>query len=454
MKCPLDGIFILYDSNFNEDPNYVAQLDRLWDSLLIGESCTGIRATKRVILLSQQVRLPQSLQQHYRVFRVALPTHSEVERAVSDSIRSCLSQGAGENRLDPQGVAALVQNCKGMPEEEIYNLLRIAYVANRCFDDRTLALVREERLRQLTMLNCDFDKVPETQVKGYEALKQWVQRRLKPAFELQYRVAYKIPMPKGIILVGPQGCGKTLISKIVAKELGVPSLKMDIGKMMSQFQGKSEENVRRILEVAEAIAPCILRIDELDKAGLGGSGELDSGTSQRILAYLLSWMSEPRDQPVFIIGTMNRLGEGVPVEFTRKGRFDEIFLVDLPNRSERRDILAYHLSLYESALNAKDLNRLASETKGFSGAELEELTIDAFYIALQKHGYPTQRPEVSAEEVFEALAPKGIKKVPDSVRFADQIKQMRLLAAGAVRASAIEAEEEESIGYEPVISML
>lgn len=450
-KCPFDAVFVLYEAGFVEDVNFVAQLDRLWDSLVIGETLfwPKVRATKRVVLMGEAVRLPQALQRHYRIFDVPMPSQAEIEAMVRSGIQATIRKD-GENQLTEDEFQELCSNCRALPTEEIYNLLRLAYVRQGCYNSHVVHMVQAERLRQLRLLQADFDNPPENPIEGYDRLKTWVSMRLGSTLRLKQKAKFKVPIPKGIVLVGPQGCGKSVLSLVIAAELGLPCINLSVGKLLDKFQGASEANLRRILDIAEAIAPCILRLDELDKAGLSGSGELDGGTTQRILGHLLTWMAQDREQPVFIVATMNRLGQGLPPEFTRKGRFDEIFWVGLPTRSERAAILKLHLKAFINQTTEAAIEKISDQAQGFSGAEIKQLAINAFYFALQRNG---EEPIIKDRDLMQALSPDGQKFVPDSVRHSEAIREMKKMATGAINASLEEEEPEESWGSHAVANI-
>jgi SpoVK/Ycf46/Vps4 family AAA+-type ATPase len=194
---------------------------------------------------------------------------------------------------------------------------------------------------------------------------------------------FGLPEPKGLLLLGVQGAGKSLLAKAVASQWQLPLLRLDLGRIFSELVGSSEQNIRTALRLAESVAPCVLWLDEIEKglAGATGSGSSDAGTSARVFGSLLTWMQE-KNSPVFVIGTANDIS-ALPPEVLRKGRFDEIFFVDLPQPQERREIFAIHLARRGRDPLEFDLNKLALAAEGFSGAEIEQVIIDALYDAFE-----------------------------------------------------------------------
>ena len=210
---------------------------------------------------------------------------------------------------------------------------------------------------------------------GLEALKDWLQQRHR-AFSDEAR-RFGLPMPRGVLLVGPQGTGKSLTAKAIARSWSMPLLRLDVGRLFAGLVGASEARTRETIQRAEAMAPCVLWIDEIDK-GFGGDGRSDGGTSQRVLASVLTWMAE-KQSPVFVVATANGVDQ-LPPELLRKGRFDEIFLLDLPSMEERRSILSLHLNRRRPGLQLP-LDTVISRCEGFSGAELEQTVIEAMHLA-------------------------------------------------------------------------
>ena len=250
-------------------------------------------------------------------------------------------------------------------------------------------------------------------VGGLEHLKRWLDRRAE-AFTVEAR-QFGLPEPKGLLLLGVQGCGKSLTAKAIASRWGLPLLRLDMGRIFAGFIGSSEENVRKAIRIAEGIAPAVLWIDEIEKglSGTAGSGASDGGVSARVFGALLTWMQE-KTAPVFIVATANRIVD-LPPELLRKGRFDEIFFIDLPSKRERADIFAIHLQRRGRSLADFDLEELAQNAEGFSGAEIEQAVVAALYQAFET------RDSLRQANVLTALA----ETRPLSTTMSEDIARLR-----------------------------
>jgi SpoVK/Ycf46/Vps4 family AAA+-type ATPase len=267
-------------------------------------------------------------------------------------------------------------------------------------DESAIDLVLEEkrqRIRQTEVL--EFFAPTETfaNIGGLENLKQWLLQR-QQAFSDQAR-QFGLPHPKGLLLVGIQGTGKSLCAKAIAHIWRFPLLRLDVGRLFGSLVGQSESRTRQTVQLAEALAPCVLWLDEIDKAFAGSSVSVsgDSGTSQRVLGTMLTWMQE-KTSPVFVVATANNI-EHLPPELLRKGRFDEIFFINLPNFQERRAIFQVHLQKYRPLTFRKfDIDLLAEKTADFSGAEIEQAIIEGMYIAFH------QGRDLENDDILKAIA--------------------------------------------------
>jgi SpoVK/Ycf46/Vps4 family AAA+-type ATPase len=262
---------------------------------------------------------------------------------------------------------------------------------------------------------------------GLDNLKNWLLKRNNSWSEQAKR--YCIPAPKGVLVTGVPGCGKSLTAKAMSTIWQLPLLKLDFGKVFSGLVGSSEENMRRALATAEAVAPSILWIDEIEKglSGLGSNG--DSGVSSRIFGQFLTWMQE-KESPVFVIATANNISN-LPPELLRKGRFDEIFFVDLPTKQERIDIFKIHLLKRNKDITKFDLNLLAEKTNGYSGAEIEQAIISALYDAFDENR------EVELNDIIVNIE----KSVPLSITMKEKIDWLRNWA----KDRAVPASKQETI---------
>ena len=298
----------------------------------------------------------------------------------SDDLRLLLgsiSQSSG-TPLEPAVLEQLTRACSGLSE------LRVRQVAARALARRgrlgpaDLEEVLEEKRQTIArseVLEVCATATGTEAIGGLDALKNWLQQRHR-AFSDEAR-RFGLPMPRGVLLVGPQGTGKSLTAKAIARSWSMPLLRLDVGRLFAGLVGASEARTRETIQRAEAMAPCVLWIDEIDK-GFGGDSRSDGGTSQRVLASVLTWMAE-KQSPVFVVATANGVDQ-LPPELLRKGRFDEIFLLDLPTEDERRSILKLHLERRRPGLTLP-LDTVISRSEGFSGAELEQTVIEAMHLA-------------------------------------------------------------------------
>lgn len=333
-------------------------------------------SAKSVLLLSPVLSLPPELAQEVTLVDLPPPDGAMIHQMIARA-----GEMAGRPaKLDQLDQERLVAAARGLTAGEIANGLARALVTHGSLDRRAIAVMAEEKrqvVRKTGVL--EYLDQPESLdgVGGLGELKTWLRKRGR-AFGRQAR-EFGLPEPRGLLLVGAPGCGKSLVAKCVARQWDLPLLRLDVGRLMAGLVGASEENARKALKVAEDLSPVVLWADELEKgfAGLGGDG----GTSARVLGTFLTWMQE-KQAPVFVIATANDL-ERLPPELLRKGRFDEIFFVDLPDEAERLAILGIHLEKRRRHLPDHDLPGLARAAEGFSGAELEQAVIDALYDAFE-----------------------------------------------------------------------
>jgi SpoVK/Ycf46/Vps4 family AAA+-type ATPase len=293
-------------------------------------------------------------------------------------------------------------------------------------------LIATEKAR--TLKKGGLLEIVETQasladVGGLDALKAWLLRR-RSAFTPE-AAAFGLPTPRGILLMGIPGTGKSLTAKATASVLGKPLLRLDAGRLFAGIVGESEANLRRAIAMAEAVAPCVLMIDELDKgmSGSRSSGSTDGGTTARVFGSFLSWLQE-KESPVFVVATANDISQ-LPPELLRKGRLDEIFFLDLPGESERADIWRIHIARRKRDPELFDLTALVRQTDGFTGSEIEQAFVDALYAA-----YDAGR-EVRQDDVAEALR----RSVPLSVTMAEDIRALRQWASKRARSAAADPAE-------------
>lgn len=348
---------------------------------------------KLIILMSPLQTVPKELEKEVVVLDYPFPNLAELDQVLSDRLAN--SKG---NRLDTETREKLLKAALGLTKDEAEKVYRKAQVKAGQLTENEVEIVLSEK-KQLIRRNGILEYIEEDStidaVGGLEELKKWLNQRSN-AFTERAR-DYGLPQPKGMLILGVPGCGKSLIAKTTSRLWGLPLLRLDMGRVYDgSTVGRSEANLRSALKTAESISPVILFIDELDKAfaGGGGSGDSDGGTSGRIFGSFLTWMQE-KTSPVFVMATANRV-ERLPGEFLRKGRFDEIFFVDLPSSAERSDIFKIHLGKRRSEINRFDLEQLTKVSDGFSGAEIEQAIIAAMYDAFAQDREFTQLDIIAA----------------------------------------------------------
>ncbi len=348
---------------------------------------------KLIILMSPLQTVPIELEKEVVVLDYPLPNLAELNQVLSERLAK-----SKNNRLDTETREKLLKAALGLTKDEAEKVYRKAQVKAGQLTESEVEIVLSEK-KQLIRRNGILEYIEEDEtidsVGGLEELKKWLKQRSN-AFTERAR-EYGLPQPKGMLILGVPGCGKSLIAKTTARLWGLPLLRLDMGRVYDgSTVGRSEANLRSALKTAESISPVILFIDELDKAfaGGGGSGDSDGGTSGRIFGSFLTWMQEKKS-PVFVMATANRV-ERLPGEFLRKGRFDEIFFVDLPSSTERQDIFGIHLGKRRSEISRFDLEQLTKVSDGFSGAEIEQAIIAAMYDAFAQDREFTQLDIIAA----------------------------------------------------------
>ena len=352
--------------------------------------------------------LPIELEKEVVVLDYPLPNLSELNQVLDQ--RLAKSRGS---RVTTETREKLLKAALGLTKDEAEKVYRKAQVKAGKLTESEVEIVLSEK-KQLIRRNGILEYIEEDEtlasVGGLEELKGWLKQRSN-AFTERAR-EYGLPQPKGMLILGVPGCGKSLIAKTTSRLWGLPLLRLDMGRVYDgSTVGRSEANLRSALKTAESISPVILFIDELDKAfsGGGGSGDSDGGTSGRIFGSFLTWMQEKKS-PVFVMATANRV-ERLPGEFLRKGRFDEIFFVDLPSSAERQDIFRIHLGKRRSDITRFDLEQLTKVSDGFSGAEIEQAIIAAMYDAFAQDREFTQLDIIAAIKATLPLSRTMIEQV-------------------------------------------
>lgn len=383
---------------------------------------------KRIIFLGQNIELHESLVRLIPFAEVPLPTVEQVQEHIY-SYLNYLSESATEQDvpfrvlLNTEERENLARAALGLTLEEISDFLRLTVKerlsSNGITIDTTVTpMVVEYKTRLLSQMGIELGKPANIPFGGLDLLREWLNRRRK-LFTQEAR-SLQLPQPKGVLLAGPPGTGKTLLAKNIANILNLPLLQLDIASMLGSLVGESEGNVRRALKTAEAIAPCILWLDEIEKA-LSGSGDT-SGVSQRILGNILTFMSECT-AGVFVVATCND-PSALPTELKRKGRFDENFFVDLPSEPERAQILKIHLERFGISVEDEYLEAIAASTAKFSGAELETLASEAALLAFEQ-GRPQQVTLGDLEECRQTITPLAVQDAAAVERMREWAKTAR-----------------------------
>jgi SpoVK/Ycf46/Vps4 family AAA+-type ATPase len=380
---------------------------------------------KNLVILAPQVAIPEDLSEVLTVLEFPLPHRDEI-RAELERLLSATRQSS----LEPRVLDELVRSCQGLSMERIRRVLAKAIATHGSIEADDVDLILEEKrqsIRQTQIL--DFYPATEriSDIGGLDNLKDWLLRR-GGAFSERAR-QYGLPYPRGLLLVGIQGTGKSLTAKAIAHHWHLPLLRLDVGRLFAGLVGESESRTRQMIQLAEALAPCVLWIDEIDKAFAGIDGKGDSGTTSRVFGTFITWLAE-KTSPVFVVATANNI-QALPPEMLRRGRFDEIFFVGLPSQEERRSIFAVHLSrLRAHNLQSYDLDRLAYETPDFSGAEIEQILIEAMHIGF------SQNRDFTTDDILEAAS----QIIPLARTAQDQIQLLQNWAAtGRVRLASRQA---------------
>ncbi|MCW6051594.1 AAA family ATPase [Lyngbya sp. CCAP 1446/10] len=347
---------------------------------------------KNIVIVSPITSIPEDLSEVITVLEFPLPAAAEIRIEVERLL------GATGQAIEGRLLDETVRSCQGLSIERIRRVLAKAIATRGELHPDDAELILEEKrqtIRQTQIL--DFYPAREniSDIGGLDNLKEWLLRR-GGAFSDRAR-QYGLPHPRGLLLVGIQGTGKSLTAKAIAHHWHLPLLRLDVGRLFAGLVGESESRTRQMIQLAEALAPCVLWIDEIDKAFSGLDGKSDSGTTSRVFGTFITWLGE-KTSPVFVVATANNI-QSLPPEMLRKGRFDEIFFVGLPSQEERRAIFEVHLlRLRSHIIKNYDLERLAYETPDFSGAEIEQTLIEAMHIGF------SQNRDFTTDDILESAS--------------------------------------------------
>ena len=369
------------------------------------------QAPRTLVITAPDWSIPRELEDSITLLDLPLPAAEEIR-----TLLSTIANASG-HPLSPGVAEQLTAACHGLSEQRVRQLAARALARRGQLGEEDLAEVLEEKRQAIAKSElleyCPSEASP-ADIGGLEALKHWLEQRHMAFSEEAMR--YGLPLPRGVLLVGPQGTGKSLTAKAIAHSWSMPLLRLDVGRLFAGLVGASEARTRDMIQRAEAMAPCVLWIDEIDK-GFGGDSRSDGGTSQRVLGTVLTWMAE-KTSAVFVVATANGVDK-LPGELLRKGRFDEIFLLDLPSADERRSILDLQLRRRRPK-HSITLEVLVDRTAGFSGAELEQTVIEAMHLAF------AEQREFGEADLIAAAS----QVVPLSRTAREQLEELQAWASG------------------------
>jgi SpoVK/Ycf46/Vps4 family AAA+-type ATPase len=437
----IEAVFILKDFHRHMDNPVVVR--RLRD---VGQKFSANRRT--LVLTSPTIEMPPELASLVEFLDLPLPDSARLREIIRETYTRMSETHTLKLQLDSNGVEAMAANLRGLTEEESERAVSQTLVERRGLSPECITDVLDAKkslLKRSEML--EFVDATDTMasVGGLENLKHWLGQR-RGSWDDHAR-EFGLDPPKGVIILGVQGCGKSLCARAVAGEWKLPLVKFDTAAIYDKYIGETEKRIQKVFKVAEGLAPCVLWIDELEKVFAGSgpdSASADAGVSSRLLASFLSWMQD-RKAPVFVAATCNNVTV-LPPELIRKGRFDELFFVDLPNQAERKQIFAIQLTKRKRNPADYDLDRVAAAAKGFSGAEIESAVQIAMYAAFSRCGASPVSPAASKQELrTEDLLAALSSTVPLSITRAEEIATSRDWARDrAVWASSPEARRENA----------
>jgi len=420
-NLPEKSVVLLKDFHlFLNDPNPIL-LRKLKDTLLH----TKLKQ-KLLVILGCRLCLPPELEHELTIVEFKLPGPVELRGVLGGIMES-----AGIKSIEVETREKAVEAASGLTTIEAENAFALSVAESRTITPSIIAREKAQAVKKNGLLEIVEVKETLNSIGGLDLLKDWLFRR-KDAFS-QRAITYGLPSPKGLLIIGIPGTGKSLTAKATAAVFNVPLLKLDAGKLYGGIVGQSEANLRAVINTAEAIAPCCLWIDELEKgfAGSKSSGTTDGGTSARVFGSFLSWMQE-KVKPVFIVATANDVSQ-LPPEMLRKGRFDEIWFVDLPNQLEREAIWSIVVSAKRRDPSAYDLQQLARASEGLTGAEIEAVFVESMFNAFERLKEPTDFDIAAVLNSF----------VPLSKLMAEQIAGLKQWAANRARPATSTPDAEE-----------
>ena len=436
----IEAVFVLKDFHRHLDNPVVVR--RLRD---VGQKFSANRRT--LVLTAPAIEMPPELASLVEFLDLPLPDRDRLREIIRETYTRIATTHTLKLQLDANGVDAMAGNLRGLTEEAADRAISQTVVNRLALSPECITDVLEAKkalLKRSAMLEFVDATDNMASVGGLDNLKTWLAQR-RNSWDPQAR-QFGLDPAKGVIILGVQGCGKSLCARAVAGEWKLPLVKLDTAAIYDKFIGETEKRIQKVFRVAEGLAPCVLWIDELEKVFAGSgpdSASADAGVSSRLLASFLSWMQE-RKPPVFVAATCNNVTV-LPPELIRKGRFDELFFVDLPSAAERKQIFSIQLTKRKRNPADYDLDKVAAAAKGFSGAEIESAVQTALYAAFSRDGASpvsaASKQDLTTEDLLKALQ----STVPLSITRAEEIAELRAWAKDrAVWACAPEGRRENT----------
>ena len=389
------------------NPKIIALLKKIAENNLYNDDYNAT-----IFIISEITVIPRELENYITVFDIPLPALNEIQALIREFIDDL------EIAVEEDIINDIALSFKGLNEFQIKQILNLAYQDGGCIDKYDKLLIHKEK-EQFIKKSGMLEIVPLSEtvddIGGLKKKKKWLARKAKIFANLDKAIKFGVDIPKGIMIIGMPGCGKSLTAKATASLFEIPLVRLDVGRLLGKYVGESEENMRKALKLSEAISPCVLWIDEIEKAfaGVGGDGG-GSDVTTRLFGQFLTWMQE-KENTVFIVATANDISR-MPPEFLRKGRFDELFFVDLPNGEERRKILDIHLKKRKKWNKSIDSIALIKETEGFNGADLEAVVKDTIEMA-----FIDGKTTISTEDLLRSV--KDTKSISSTLK--DKIMQIK-----------------------------
>ena len=390
-----------------KNPKIIALLKKIAENNLYRDNYSAT-----IFILSEITVIPRELENFITVFDIPLPTANEIFHIINSFIEDM------DIVVEEDIINDIALSFKGLNEFQIKQILNLAYQDGGCIDEEDKLLILKEKeqfIKKSGMLEIVNFTENIDDIGGLENLKEWLTRKAKVFANLDKAIKFGVDVPKGIMIIGMPGCGKSLTAKATASLFEIPLVRLDVGRLLGKYVGESEENMRKALKLSEAISPCVLWIDEIEKAfaGVGSDGGGNDVTT-RLFGQFLTWMQE-KENTVFIVATANDISR-MPPEFLRKGRFDELFFVDLPNGEERRKILDIHLKKRGKWHKDIDSIALIKETDGFNGADLEAVVKDTIEMA-----FIDGKDVITTEDLLKSV--KDTKSISSTLK--EKIKEIK-----------------------------